>query len=202
MTLVGSKARGDLTNASSPQPLPTWRDRYRRKTFVCIAAAFSTVAIAGCTSSVDHRGYLPKQSQLQQLQLGMPKLEVEALLGSPSTTATVNLTGDSYYYISSVVEQKAFLDPQEIDRKVLAIRFNQFDQVESLCSIRTGRWSSRQRKRQTYSDTRQRTLYHSAAILQHRTFSRRGLEHFPILSRVTAAMLTKWSTVIYAILAD
>ena len=84
-----------------------------------------------CTPTVDHRGYLPKQSQMQQLQVGMSKAEVEALLGSPSTTATVNLQGDSYFYISSVVEQRAFLDPQEVDRKVLAVRFDQFDQVES-----------------------------------------------------------------------
>lgn len=61
----------------------------------------------------------------------MPKAEVEALLGSPSTTATVNVTGDSYYYISSVVEQRSFLEPKEIDRKVLAVRFDQFEQVES-----------------------------------------------------------------------
>ena len=70
-----------------------------------LAAALSALAIAGCTPTVDHRGYLPKQSQLQQLQIGMPKPEVEALLGSPSTTATINTTGDSYYYISSVVDQ-------------------------------------------------------------------------------------------------
>lgn len=96
-----------------------------------LAAALTIVAIAGCTPSVDHRGYLPQESQLKQLQLGMPKPEVEALLGSPSTTATVNMTGDSYYYISSVVEQTAFFEPKEVDRKVLAVRFDQFEQVES-----------------------------------------------------------------------
>ena len=61
----------------------------------------------------------------------MSKTEVEALLGSPSTTATINHTGDSYYYISSVVEQQGFLDPKEVDRKVLALRFDQIDQLES-----------------------------------------------------------------------
>ena len=98
---------------------------------ISLAAALSALAIAGCTPTVDHRGYLPKQSQLQQLQIGMPKPEVEALLGSPSTTATINTTGDSYYYISSVVEQRSFLEPEEVDRKVLAIRFDELDQVQS-----------------------------------------------------------------------
>ena len=61
----------------------------------------------------------------------MAKSEVVALLGSPSTTASVNVTGDSYYYISSTTEQKAFFNPKEIDRQVIAIRFDGNDQVDS-----------------------------------------------------------------------
>jgi outer membrane protein assembly factor BamE (lipoprotein component of BamABCDE complex) len=87
--------------------------------------------LAACSPIVDHRGYLPREGDMQNLQQGMSKVEVEALLGSPSTTATVNLTGDSYYYISSVVEERAFLRPTEVERQVVAIRFNQNDQVES-----------------------------------------------------------------------
>ena len=64
----------------------------------------------------------------------MSKAEVEATLGSPSTTATVRTTGDSFYSISSVFEQQAFFDPQEVDRKVLAIRFDANDQVESFAT--------------------------------------------------------------------
>jgi outer membrane protein assembly factor BamE (lipoprotein component of BamABCDE complex) len=97
---------------------------------VLAAAVYLSVA-GGCTPTVEHRGYLPQQKQLAQLQMGMPKAEVEAILGSPSTTATVNLRGDSYYYISSVVHQKAFLEPEEVDRKILAVRFDEFEQVAS-----------------------------------------------------------------------
>jgi len=87
--------------------------------------------LANCSPIVDHRGYLPRQGDMQNLQPGMSKVEVEALLGSPSTTATINVAGDSYYYISSVVEQRAFLRPKEVERQVVAIRFNETDQVES-----------------------------------------------------------------------
>jgi outer membrane protein assembly factor BamE (lipoprotein component of BamABCDE complex) len=87
--------------------------------------------LANCNPIVDHRGYLPRQGDMQNLQPGMSKVEVEALLGSPSTTATINFAGDSYYYISSVVEERAFLRPKEVERQVVAIRFNQTDQVES-----------------------------------------------------------------------
>lgn len=61
----------------------------------------------------------------------MSKTEVEAILGSPSTKATIKANGDSYYYISSTVETQAFFDPKETDRKIFAIRFDTLDQVQS-----------------------------------------------------------------------
>ena len=131
MTLVRPQ-KGSIMLRTLPNSQASSRLLRSPRPVLCgLAAAIAVIAIAGCTPSVYHRGYLPQQSQLQQLQLGMPKPEVEALLGSPSTTATVNMTGDSYYYISSVVEQQAFFEPREVDRKVLAIRFDQLDQVES-----------------------------------------------------------------------
>src|SRR5262245_43832164 len=99
-----------------------------------IALPVLAVLLTACSATVSHRGYLPRAQDLQKVQVGMSKAEVEATLGSPSTTATVNTTGDSYYYISSVVEQRAFLNPRETDRKVFAVRFNQSDQVESFAS--------------------------------------------------------------------
>ena len=101
------------------------------KNILAACALGVLIALPACTPTVDYRGYLPRQGDMQQLQIGMSKTEVEALLGSPSTTATINYTGDSYYYISSVVEQRGFLDAKEIDRQVYALRFNQFDQLES-----------------------------------------------------------------------
>ncbi|WP_342641574.1 outer membrane protein assembly factor BamE [Rhodoligotrophos ferricapiens] len=90
--------------------------------------------IAACSPVVDHRGYLPQGDVLQKVQPGMSKTEVQALLGSPSTTATVNFHGDSFYYISDTVEQEAFFKPTVVDRRILAIRFNQNDQVESFAT--------------------------------------------------------------------
>ena len=87
--------------------------------------------MAACSPVVDHRGYLPHGSDLQKVQTGMTKTEVQALLGSPSTTATVNFQGDSYYYISDTVEQEAFFEPKVVDRKVVAVRFDQNDRVAS-----------------------------------------------------------------------
>ena len=60
----------------------------------------------------------------------MTKMEVEGIMGTPSTTASVKYKGDSYYYITQITQQKAFLTT-ETDRTVIAIRFNEDEKVKS-----------------------------------------------------------------------
>ena len=100
--------------------------------FLGIAAFTALTGLAACAPNVAHRGYLAKPGAFNQIREGMAKSEVEATLGSPSTTASVNLRGDSYYYISSTTEQRAFFKPEEVKREVIAIRFDQNDMVASL----------------------------------------------------------------------
>ncbi len=96
-----------------------------------IAAAAITMALAACSPEVEHRGYIAKPGAFNQISNGMSKMEVESVLGSPSTTASVNYKGDSYYYITSITESRAFLTPKETNREVIAIRFNEDGQVQS-----------------------------------------------------------------------
>jgi outer membrane protein assembly factor BamE (lipoprotein component of BamABCDE complex) len=95
------------------------------------AALVLALTVCACQPTVEHRGYLAKPGVFDQIKEGMAKSEVEAALGSPSTTASINYQGDSYYYISSLTEQSSFLTPQEVKREVIAIRFGQTDQVTS-----------------------------------------------------------------------
>ena len=114
--------------AACPAPENTACSRRR---FLTLGAAALTLGLAACQPTVLHHGYLPRKGDLEQLREGMTKAEVEALLGSPSTTATIDSLNDSYYYISSTTKQTAFLKPQEVDRRVLAIRFDRNGQVRS-----------------------------------------------------------------------
>ena len=115
-----------MTEKPAPrQPRPAIASR---RLFVAMAAAG---LLGACTPTVLHHGYLPRKGDLEKIHEGMSKAEVEAILGSPSTTATIDSTGDSYYYISSTVEQKAFFKPEETDRKVFAIRFDRNGLVRS-----------------------------------------------------------------------
>jgi len=95
------------------------------------ASAVLAGALLGCTPNIDYHGYMAKPGAFAQIHEGMPKSEVEATLGSPSTTASVNFNGDSYYYISDVTKQTAFLNPHEIKREVIAVRFDKGDRVAS-----------------------------------------------------------------------
>jgi outer membrane protein assembly factor BamE (lipoprotein component of BamABCDE complex) len=90
-----------------------------------------SIAVSACTPEINRRGYYVKPGAFQQVREGMPKAELEALLGSPSTTASVNFQGDSYYYITSTTVSQSFLTPKEINRQVIAIRFSKEDRVES-----------------------------------------------------------------------
>ena len=96
-----------------------------------IAGAALAMVLAACSPTVEHRGYIAKPGAFNQISNGMSKLEVEGALGSPSTTASVNLKGDSYYYITSTTQSRAFLKPVETNREVIAIRFDQSERVQS-----------------------------------------------------------------------
>lgn len=96
-----------------------------------LAAALCATLMAGCSPTVDHRGYMAKPGAFDQITSGMSKTEVVSILGSPSTTASAVIQGDSYYYITSITEGRAFLTAKETNREVIAIRFDRNDQVQS-----------------------------------------------------------------------
>lgn len=101
-----------------------------RFTTSLFAAACLALVLAGCSPDVEHRGYIPKPGAFDQITDGMSKMEVEGIMGTPSTTASVQYKGDSYYYITSTTVTKAFLT-SETDRTVIAIRFNEDGKVKS-----------------------------------------------------------------------
>ena len=109
--------------------IPSLDSVFTRRRLVWVAVA---ALVAGCSPEINHRGYYPKKGALAQVSEGMAKSEVEGILGSPSTTASVNYQGDSYYYITSISQGRSFLEPVETSREVIAVRFDRQDQVSSV----------------------------------------------------------------------
>jgi outer membrane protein assembly factor BamE (lipoprotein component of BamABCDE complex) len=89
------------------------------------------VPLSACSSRIDHHGYIAKPGAFGQISQGMTRAEVESILGSPSTTASIVFDSDSNYYITSVTESRSFLRPRETNREVIAVRFDQNSQVAS-----------------------------------------------------------------------
>lgn len=69
------------------------------------------------------RGHLPLESQLAEIDIGRDnKNEISRLIGTPSTVSTFD--DNVWYYMSRTTEQWAFLDPEVIDHRVLALYFD------------------------------------------------------------------------------
>jgi outer membrane protein assembly factor BamE (lipoprotein component of BamABCDE complex) len=103
---------------------------YQKISMWLVAASVATL-MAACSPEINHRGYIPKAGAFAQVSEGMAKSEVEGILGSPTTKASINFQGDSYYYISSTTQGRAFLDPVETNREIIAVRFDKSDRVQS-----------------------------------------------------------------------
>lgn len=83
----------------------------------------AALLVGGCAGGqITKRGSQFRDTDIQQVQVGMGQEQVRLILGTPSTTTTTG-DGSVYYYISSTETQAAFFKPSEVDRQVLAVYF-------------------------------------------------------------------------------
>jgi outer membrane protein assembly factor BamE (lipoprotein component of BamABCDE complex) len=83
------------------------------------------IALAtGCAPTVDVRGHMPTAEQLDRLAPGLQsRNDVIEILGSPSMVATF---GDEvWYYVGEKTERIAFLEPEVLERTIIAVKFDQ-----------------------------------------------------------------------------
>jgi outer membrane protein assembly factor BamE (lipoprotein component of BamABCDE complex) len=78
-------------------------------------------------SEVQTHGYQFTEEQLEQVPIGASKEQVDFVLGSPSSTG--NFGNEVYYYISQKTRRTAFLRPRVIDRRILAVYFDENQNV-------------------------------------------------------------------------
>jgi outer membrane protein assembly factor BamE (lipoprotein component of BamABCDE complex) len=102
--------------------------RYARR-----AAAFAVVgvALAACTPVVNVRGYVPNEDDLAKIEPQKSSREqVESTLGSPSTVSPFN--NKVWYYMHETTEQVAFFDQTVVERKIIAVVFDDRNVVEDV----------------------------------------------------------------------
>jgi outer membrane protein assembly factor BamE (lipoprotein component of BamABCDE complex) len=96
-----------------------------------VIAILAGAALAGCVGETLHRGFIPSESALQQVQVGAPREQVLLALGTPSTTA--DFGGEVFYYISQVTNRPvAFMNSRIVNQTVLAVYFDENSQVANV----------------------------------------------------------------------
>ena len=86
---------------------------------------------AGCTATQNQRGYMESPGMLEAIRVGVDtKQSLQAALGSPSTLST--FSDNTWYYISMKQEDLLFFEPEETDRKIVAVNFGAGDVVQSV----------------------------------------------------------------------
>jgi outer membrane protein assembly factor BamE (lipoprotein component of BamABCDE complex) len=91
------------------------------------------VLLGGCFGETFQRGYIIPDGALEQIPIGSSQEQVLMVLGTPSTVATVS--GEAFYYISQRAERSvAFLQPNLVDQRVVAVYFDRNRRVERLAN--------------------------------------------------------------------
>jgi outer membrane protein assembly factor BamE (lipoprotein component of BamABCDE complex) len=86
---------------------------------------------AACSSTENRRGYMETPGMLEAIRVGVDtKQSLQASLGSPSTLGT--FSDNTWYYITTLQEDQLFFEPEETERKVVAVNFGAGDVVQSV----------------------------------------------------------------------
>jgi len=85
----------------------------------------------GCAPSVESHGFMPPPEVIERIQVGVDtRTTVQRTIGRPSTSGVFDQRG--WYYVTTQIEHFAFYEPEVIDRRVLAIEFDQADRVAAV----------------------------------------------------------------------
>ena len=128
--------RADNRDARSPMRVTPAGDGTGAGTRACRLAASLAISlaaagiVAGCSSTIDRHGHQFSDTEIKQIIPGMTKEAVRTQAGTPDTTSTLGGSNEVFYYISSTKKTVAFMLPEEIDRKVLAVYFTPHGAVE------------------------------------------------------------------------
>ncbi|MDU8926806.1 outer membrane protein assembly factor BamE [Alisedimentitalea sp. MJ-SS2] len=94
-------------------------------------AGIALVAVTACSSIYRNHGYVPTEDELAEIVVGVDtRATVDDVIGAPSAGGL--LEGGDYYYVRSRVKHIGMLEPQIIDRQVLAISFDGGDVVQNI----------------------------------------------------------------------
>ena len=98
-------------------------------------ALAALMVVAACSATYENHGYVPPETDLQNLVVGVDgRATVDDLIGPPSLSGMVS-DGD-YYYVRSRKRANLMFRPEVIEREVLAISFDADDTIANIERLR------------------------------------------------------------------
>ena len=98
-------------------------------------ALAALMVVAACSATYQNHGYVPPETDLQNLVVGVDgRATVDDLIGPPSLSGMVS-DGD-YYYVRSRKRANLMFRPEVIEREVLAISFDADDTIANIERLR------------------------------------------------------------------
>lgn len=101
------------------------------RTGLGVAACVMVLTLAGCEPVYRVHGYTPVEQELAEIRVGLDtRGSVRRKIGRPGGTGI--FTDEGWYYVSTQIEHYTYNEPKVIDRKVVAVIFDQNDVVASV----------------------------------------------------------------------
>ncbi len=101
---------------------------HRAKATLCLTVF---MALTACAATYQNHGYVPTDSELAELIVGVDsRATVDDLVGAPTSSGL--LGGGDYYYVRSRVRSFGMFRPEVIDRQILAISFDDTDTIANI----------------------------------------------------------------------
>ena len=97
------------------------------------------IVLSACSATkqnewfVSHNGNIPSEDRIAKIKNGMTKDEVIQILGEPS--AVVSFDKRSWIYMSSDIKRVAFKKPEEINRDILKLRFDNDNKIINIARL-------------------------------------------------------------------
>ncbi len=107
-----------------------WRSLQQKTSSIALAGAVC-VAVSGCAAEIRNHGYAPVKEDVEAIRVGQDtRGSVRRKIGRPGSAGI--FTDEGWYYVSTQIEHFAYNQPKVIDRRVVAIRFDEQDIVASV----------------------------------------------------------------------
>ncbi len=88
-----------------------------------IAALLALSIVASCSPVFTYHGFVPTDDDLEEIEVGLDtRATVASIIGKPGASGLLEDSG--WYYVRSEFEHAPVRGPQEIDRQVVAISFD------------------------------------------------------------------------------